>query len=87
MTILEEAAKIIIGDRRTSYGPVEESFRRISSLWSAMLGIEITSSKVALMMLGFKLCREMNKHNKDNLIDICGYAALLSQLEKDKNDL
>ncbi len=80
LSILQEADKIIAGARRAEYGPARESFDRIAEMWSAQLkgrlSKPITGHEVALMMVTFKVCREMNKHKRDNLVDIGGYAGL-----------
>jgi hypothetical protein len=80
-SILAEAEAIINGPRRASYGDVEESFRRIANVWSAVLRAPVSPAQVALCMIGLKLCREANKEARDNRVDICGYAALLDQLQ------
>lgn len=79
-TILEEAQNLIQGDRRDDYGPVEESFLRIASIWTGVLGRPVSPQQVALCMIGLKLYREANTHKRDNLVDIAGYTALLEQL-------
>lgn len=81
MNILEEAGQIIHGARRDAYGPVRESFDRVAKVWEAILLRPITAEEVAMCMVGLKLCREANKHQRDNLTDICGYTALLEMLE------
>ncbi len=81
-TILEEAAIIISGPRRESYGDVLTSFTRIARLWSPILGMPISPQQVAACMIQLKVAREMNSHSRDNLVDICGYAALLEELNK-----
>lgn len=80
MTVLQEAESIINGPRRDVYGPAEESFARIASVWSAILKREVTSHQVALCMIGLKLCREANCKNRDNLVDIAGYVALAGKI-------
>lgn len=82
MTILEEAQKIIAGERREAYGPVEESFLRIAAIWTGILGKPVTPKEVALCMIGLKTYREANKAGRDNRIDIVGYAVLADQLEQ-----
>lgn len=78
--ITTEALELVNGDRRQTYGDVKKSFQRIASEWSTELGIVVTPMQVARMMIRFKLCREMNKHKRDNLVDICGYSELLNML-------
>lgn len=75
--ILQEADQIIHGPRRKAYGPPEKSFDTLAVMWSAILEIDVTPADVCLMMIALKLCREQNNHQRDNLVDVCGYAALL----------
>ncbi|MHB8511466.1 MAG: DUF6378 domain-containing protein [Actinomycetota bacterium] len=52
-TILEEAARIVGGDRRQDYGGVRGSFDRIAKGWSSILGIDVTGEQVGLCMIAF----------------------------------
>lgn len=79
-SIHEKASSLITGPRRDSYGPVHESFERISKVWSAILGHEITPRQTALCMAGLKLCRETHKHGPDNVVDYEAYLMLADQL-------
>lgn len=83
-SVLEEAGKIVAGARRESYGPVRESFQTIADVWSVVLKRKITAEEVSLCMIGLKLCREANKHQRDNLVDLCGYSHLLDCLHTDR---
>lgn len=80
MNILKEANRVINGERRQAYGPVKESFERVAKLWSVAVGKEVTPQQVAIMMILFKVARELNAHKPDNLTDIAGYAQLLENL-------
>ena len=85
-SIFEDAATIIAGDRRQSYGPVEQSFQNVADVWNVILRGKakdtITPQQVALMMIGLKLVREANSPGRDNRVDICGYAGLLDLLQR-----
>ena len=89
---LDEAFKIINGERQDVYGDPEDSFKFIAELWTAYIQyvccdkpngafteafICLTSEDVAKMMLLLKVARG-NKH--DNFVDICGYAALADSI-------
>lgn len=73
---LREAAKIISGDRDLQYGGPEENFTRIAKIWSVIVGTEISSEDVAMMMVGLKLARYASKSGfqPDTWVDIAGYA-------------
>lgn len=72
---LDEAKKIVSGDRDKQYGAPEDSFSDIAKLWSAYLGIELSSIDVATMMVLMKIGRNKYLPKKDTFIDICGYSA------------
>lgn len=73
---LDEAARIIAGERDIQYGGPEDNFLRISKIWSVILGVEVTPEDVAMMMVGVKVARYANKSGfqPDTWIDIAGYA-------------
>lgn len=79
-TVLEEAESIINGERQVMYGSAEVSFARIAGLWDAYLGIRIDTKDVAMLMMLLKIARHSHKPKRDNLVDICGYAALAEKL-------
>jgi hypothetical protein len=81
LTILEEAAQLVDnGERQQEYGPPEKSFAAIAKGWSEILGTEVSSTSVAMMMIWLKIVRESNQHKRDNIVDIAGYARLLERL-------
>ena len=74
--ILDEAARIVTGERQNQYGKAEDSFALIGGLWSDYLGVRISPIDVALMMILLKVARERGGKGKaDNWVDIAGYAA------------
>lgn len=79
--ILNQAQEIISGPRRESYGNAIQSFTQIAALWSAYLGQSVAPRDVAMMMILLKTSRQCAAHNDDNLVDICGYAALAREVE------
>lgn len=84
---LTKALEIINGNRRDAYGGPKESFDRVCEYWNSYLhhvgklnDSNLFISDVAMMMILFKIAREENKHKHDNLVDICGYAAILDHI-------
>jgi hypothetical protein len=75
--MLEEAADIISGQRDAQYGGPEDNFGRIAKIWSVILGIDISTEDVAMMMVGLKVARFANNSGfqADTWVDIAGYAA------------
>lgn len=77
-----EARRIIGGDRRETYGPVQESFERVAKLWSAIIGTEVTVQQFAAMMVCLKVSRELGgKSHRDNFVDIVGYTLLWEMVQ------
>ena len=78
--VLKRAMQIIGGNRQKEYGSPENSFAAIAGLMNS-IGVRIDGEPikdrdVALQMMVLKLGREMNQPKIDNMIDLCGYAAL-----------
>lgn len=86
MNILQAAEKIINGDRAKAYGSPLVSCTKIATLWGVVLNCEITPEQVAMCMIQLKIVREMNRHQKDNIIDIAGYAGIMEKIIKEKSD-
>ena len=82
-TVLQEADRLINGDRREAYGDVRQSFESVAVGWSQIFGASVTAEQVALAMVWLKVMREANAHKRDNLVDICGYAGLAALLRAD----
>jgi len=87
MNILQEANDIIHGDREQTYGDPGINLRRIANLWNAYLlnrpldeDPSLGPRDVALMMALLKVAREQHQHKDDNLVDACGYLALINML-------
>lgn len=79
-TILQEAERIINGDRQGSYGPPEQSLKDIADLWGAYLGKEISPQDVANLMILLKVSRSKRGFHRDSFVDIAGYAGLTEKL-------
>jgi len=77
-TILEEAQRLVYGDRQASYGHPSDDYARTARMWEAILGLpayHIAPSIACLMMAAVKISRQVNKPKRDNLTDLAGYAA------------
>lgn len=100
--VLLEAHKIINGDRQQSYGNPEDTHGVIAELWNGFMRaktkahglkedgsfsfVSITPKDVALMMVLFKIGRELNGAGcKDNMVDAAGYIALAADMNEQAN--
>lgn len=80
--VLDNAKKIINGERQGTYGNAEDRFSIIAQMWTAYLGKDITADDVANMMILMKVARNSSGvYKDDNWIDICGYAALGGEIQ------
>jgi hypothetical protein len=83
MSILQEAHELIHGERQGDYGPPKENFQRIASIWSVVLGIEVSVDQVAACMVGLKLARLAHTaDHSDSWKDIAGYVGCWERLSE-----
>lgn len=87
-TILEEAQRLVHGDRQNAYGHPYDDFSRTGRIWGAILGIEdVPPHLVALCLIGVKVSRETNAPKRDNRTDIAGYAETLDLVRQREEEL
>jgi hypothetical protein len=87
LSVLKEAHKIIYGDREKTYGHPAKNLNTIAVMWGSYLNAKptelITPKDVAAMMMLVKVARFANDPtHRDNLVDICGYAALIERCDE-----
>jgi hypothetical protein len=82
-TLATDAIHVVNGPRQRDYAHPRVNFQRIADLWSPVLGITVTPEQVALCMIQVKVAREINRHTRDNLVDICGYVMTLDACRED----
>lgn len=87
-TILEEAQRLIFGDRGADYGHPREDFAKTAKMWTGTLlpklkeGQEVSAKEVGLCMMQVKISREVNKPKRDNMADAAGYAGCVAMIEE-----
>lgn len=83
-TILQEAERIINGDRAEQYGDAAESFADIAKRWTIelddRLSAPVTALDVARMMTQLKMSRSRSSYHRDSYVDGAGYLGLTEQL-------
>lgn len=81
--ILDTAKEIVTGARQTTYGTPEDSFSTIAGLWGSYLGVNVSPSDVAMLMVLLKVARSKGDAGyADNYVDIAGYAACAGELRR-----
>jgi hypothetical protein len=83
-TILEEAQRLITGERNHTYDHPLDNFERIAAIWSVVLGIKVTPEQVGLCMVGVKLAREAYMPKRDNLVDGAGYFGTVQMVRDER---
>lgn len=78
--ILQEAEKLITGDREKAYGTPQDNFNRIATGWSVILGQTVTAEQVARCMAWLKIARLVNGPHEDSYVDGAAYMALAGEL-------
>jgi hypothetical protein len=87
-TILQEAQRLVHGDRGQDYGHPIEDFTRTGRIMGAILGIpDVPPEKVALCMIAVKISREVNRDKRDNRVDMAGYAETLDMVRQRQREL
>lgn len=83
-SILQEADRIVNGDRQADYSDPVENFRHIAAIASAILKKELTAEDCTVVLMAVKLARESYKHKRDNLVDLAGYTEILHRIKEAK---
>jgi hypothetical protein len=86
-TILEEAQRLVHGNRGDDYGHPFDDFSKTALIWQAIFGIPVSPEQVALAMVGVKISREVNKPKRDNCVDGAGYFETLSMVKERRAQL
>lgn len=82
-TLAADAVQAVTGPRQRDYAHPRVNFQRIADLWSIVLDVDITPEQVALCMIQVKIAREMNRHTRDNIVDLIGYSLTLDACMED----
>lgn len=87
-TILEEAERLVAGDRQRDYSHPMEDFTRTGRIWGALLerwaakpSEPVPPQIVGMCMTAVKMSREVHRHKRDNLVDGCGYLRTVDMIE------
>jgi hypothetical protein len=81
--VLEEAQRIIYGDREKTYGHPAKNLETTAKFWGEYLGTQITAKDVCVMMMLLKIARLRNDiTHRDSIVDTCGYAALIERCDE-----
>lgn len=84
-SILEEAQRIVHGQRNQDYGSPLANFTQTAGLINATFGTEFIAEDIPILMILLKISRHRHKRKRDNLVDIAGYAATAEMVERERS--
>jgi len=86
--ILEEAARLVDGDRGHDYGHPSIIYTPVGRIWAAQISArlkmnlpDLPPDLVCLMLAGMKLGRHATRPKRDSLVDLAGYARTVEMCE------
>ncbi|AEJ94553.1 hypothetical protein PBI_ACHEBE_51 [Mycobacterium phage Achebe] len=84
-SILEEAQRLIHGERNKNYGHPRENFSDIAALFSGYLERPISDIDVANLMILMKIARVKGTgYHRDSFTDIAGYAGCVERIYEEE---
>lgn len=83
-SVLQEADRLINGNRQADYGHPLDNYQRIAALWSAILGQPVTAEQAVLCMVAMKMARLCHSLKRDSIVDLAGYAGLLELMQVER---
>lgn len=91
---LNEAARLVSGERRRQHGDVRALHEQVARLWTAYLepsrnplASSLTAIDVLAMMALLKLARAQHGiFNRDDYVDALGYIALAGQVAEENHE-
>ena len=81
-SILQEADRILNGERDADYPDPVENFKHIAAIASAILKKDLTDEECCVVMLAVKLARENYRHKRDNIVDGVAYMEILGRIKE-----
>lgn len=90
-SVLEEAQRLIHGDRNEAYGHPLDDFSATAAYWKTWvhhkygIDVEFEAHDVGMMMSLLKHSREGNSKKRDNKVDIAGYVGTVEMCEDEEN--
>lgn len=86
-TILQEAHRLITGERNKTYGKAIDDYTRVGKVFCALTGINLTPAQCVMFMVVLKQCRlvvnlEKQLWHRDSAVDVGGYLGCLETVVK-----
>lgn len=89
-TCVQEAQRLVYGDRGRDYGHPLDDYERTAAIWTALLGDKlrfgetISAEDAVRCMVAVKLSRDVHAEKRDNRVDMAGYAECLQRITDER---
>lgn len=84
-TALDEAKRLVYGERQKQYAHPLDDYTCTAALWSAILGHHVTAEQAILCMIAVKVSRlARNVTHRDSITDVAGYAECLMRAVEER---
>lgn len=80
-TVLQEAQRLVYGNRCDDYGHPADDYDRVARLWAVILEAPVSAKQAALCMVAVKIARECHRPKRDNRVDGAGYFAVVDRIQ------
>ena len=91
--VIDEALRLIDGDRARQYGSASKNMAHIAERWNQLLGLDqqltirpIQPWQVCAMLMDLKMARLCQSYKHDTAVDLIGYACLMADIIGDEDD-
>lgn len=79
--VFENAREAVLDDRGETHGSIDDNFGQTAQFWTHYLGVKVTPTDVAVMMVLMKASRQKaGSTDPDHYTDMAGYAAIANGL-------
>lgn len=87
-TVLEEAQRLIFGDRRQNYGHPLDDYTRTAGMFNALFGHKLKEpfapEELMQVMILVKLSRYQEVPKRDTLVDGAGYFGCIAEAREER---
>lgn len=84
--ILLDAYDLVVGDRQAAYSHPSDDYAKVTAIFKALSGVELTIEQALLFMVSVKFARlrtnlDRDILHRDSMVDAAGYLACLAMHE------
>lgn len=89
--VLLEAHQLVTGPRQETYSHPYDDYTKVTEIFRAITGIDLTLDQALLFMVSIKMARlrtnlQKGTLHRDSLVDAAGYLACIAMVDKRRQD-